>query len=87
MIGKMISGFLFAFIIVVGFSIGTTHDKQIKALDREITNLEQKFYKINSIQNDIINAVEDLRFILKSIEDNAIIIEEHEPLEEDIKSI
>jgi len=84
MIGKMISGFLFAFIIVVGFSIGTTHDKQIKALDREITNLEQKFYKINSIQNDIINAVEDLRFILKSIEDNAIIIEEHEPIDEAI---
>jgi len=87
MIGKMISGFLFSFIIVVGFSIGTTHDKQIKALDREITNLEQKFFKINSIQNDIINAVEDLRFILESIEDNAIIIEEHEPTEEDIKSI
>lgn len=87
MIGKMISGFLFAFIIVVGLSIGTTYDKQIKALDSEITNLEQKFNKINSIQNDIINAVEDLRFILKSIEDNAIIIEEHEPLEEDIKSI
>ena len=87
MIGKMISGFLFAFIIVVGFSIGTTHDKQIKALDREITNLEQKFFKINSTQNDIINAVEDLRFILESIEDNAIIIEEHEPTEEDIKSI
>ena len=84
MIGKMISGFLFAFIIVVGFSIGTTHDKQIKALDREITNLEQKFFKINSIQNDIINAVEDLRFILKSIEDNAIIIEEHEPIDEAI---
>lgn len=84
MIGKMISGFLFAFIIVVGFSIGTTQDKQIKALDREITNLEQKFYKINSIQNDIINAVEDLRFILKSIEDNAIIIEEHEPIDEAI---
>ena len=84
MIGKMISGFLFAFIIVVGFSIGTTHDKQIKALDKEITNLEQKFYKINSIQNDIINAVEDLRFILKSIEDNAIIIEEHEPIDEAI---
>ena len=84
MIGKMISGFLFAFIIVVGFSIGTTHDKQIKALDREITNLEQKFYKINSIQNDIINAVEDLRFILKSIEDNAIIIEEHEPIDKAI---
>jgi hypothetical protein len=87
MIGKMISGFLFSFIIVVGFSIGTTHDKQIKALDREITNLEQKFFKINSTQNDIINAVEDLRFILESIEDNAIIIEEHEPTEEDIKSI
>tara|TARA_R110000851_G_scaffold161323_1_gene304988 strand:+ start:442 stop:702 length:261 start_codon:yes stop_codon:yes gene_type:complete len=84
MIGKIISGFLFAFIIVVGLSIGTTHDKQIKALDREITNLEQKFYKINSIQNDIINAVEDLRFILKSIEDNAIIIEEHEPIDEAI---
>ena len=84
MIGKMISGFLFSFIIVVGFSIGTTHDKQIKALDREITNLEQKFFKINSIQNDIINAVEDLRFILKSIEDNAIIIEEHEPIDEAI---
>tara|TARA_R110002073_G_C9474957_1_gene579646 strand:+ start:319 stop:579 length:261 start_codon:yes stop_codon:yes gene_type:complete len=84
MISKMISGFLFAFIIVVGFSIGTTHDKQIKALDREITNLEQKFYKINSIQNDIINAVEDLRFILKSIEDNAIIIEEHEPIDKAI---
>tara|TARA_R110000824_G_scaffold127118_4_gene287089 strand:- start:6326 stop:6586 length:261 start_codon:yes stop_codon:yes gene_type:complete len=84
MIGKIISGFLFTFIIVVGLSIGTTHDKQIKALDREITNLEQKFYKINSIQNDIINAVEDLRFILKSIEDNAIIIEEHEPIDEAI---
>ena len=84
MISKMISGFLFTFIIVVGLSIGTTHDKQIKALDREITNLEQKFYKINSIQNDIINAVEDLRFILKSIEDNAIIIEEHEPIDEAI---
>tara|TARA_R110002124_G_scaffold232779_1_gene397850 strand:+ start:251 stop:511 length:261 start_codon:yes stop_codon:yes gene_type:complete len=84
MIGKIISGFLFTFIIVVGLSIGTTHDKQIKALDREITNLEQKFYKINSIQNDIINAVEDLRFILKSIEDNAIIIEEHEPIDKAI---
>tara|TARA_R110000822_G_scaffold93805_2_gene215590 strand:+ start:352 stop:612 length:261 start_codon:yes stop_codon:yes gene_type:complete len=84
MIGKIISGFLFTFIIVVGLSIGTTHDKQIKALDREITNLEQKFYKMNSIQNDIINAVEDLRFILKSIEDNAIIIEEHEPIDEAI---
>tara|TARA_R110000764_G_C11008752_1_gene383011 strand:+ start:220 stop:480 length:261 start_codon:yes stop_codon:yes gene_type:complete len=84
MIGKMISGFLFAFIIVVGLSIGTTYDKQIKALDSEITNLEQKFNKINSIQNDIINAVEDLRFILKSIEDNAIIIEEHEPIDEAI---
>jgi len=84
MIGKMISGFLFTFIIVVGLSIGTTHNKQIKALDREITNLEQKFYKINSIQNDIINAVEDLRFILESIEDNAIIIEEHESIDEAI---
>jgi|TARA_R110002153_G_scaffold154356_3_gene306414 hypothetical protein len=84
MIGKMISGFLFAFIIVVGLSIGTTYDKQIKALDSEITNLEQKFNKINSIQNDIINAVEDLRFILESIEDNAIIIEEHEPIDEAI---
>jgi hypothetical protein len=84
MIGKMISGFLFAFIILVGLSIGTTYDKQIKALDSEITNLEQKFNKINSIQNDIINAVEDLRFILKSIEDNAIIIEEHEPIDEAI---
>ena len=84
MIGKIISGFLFTFIIVVGLSIGTTHDKQIKALDREITNLEQKFYKINSIQNDIINAVEDLRFILESIEDNAIIIEEHESIDEAI---
>ena len=87
MLGKIVSGFLFAFIIVVGLSIGATHDKQIKNLDREITNLEQKFYKINSIQNDIINAVEDLRFILESIEDDAIIIEEHEPTEEDIKNI
>jgi predicted PurR-regulated permease PerM len=82
MIGKIISGFLFTFIIVMGFSIATVQHEKIQKLDRDITRLENKFENINKIQNQIINIVDDLTFIVKSIEEEIYIIEEDSPITE-----
>tara|TARA_X000001316_G_C913317_1_gene28153 strand:+ start:477 stop:746 length:270 start_codon:yes stop_codon:yes gene_type:complete len=76
MIGKIVSGFLFTFIIVIGFSIATVQHEKIQKLDRDITRLENKFHNINRIQNEIINIIDDLNFIVKSIEEEIYIIEE-----------
>jgi len=82
MIGKIVSGFLFTFIIVIGFSISTVQHEKIQKLDRDITRLENKFENINKIQNQIINIVDDLTFIVKSIEEEIYIIEEDSPITE-----
>lgn len=82
MIGKIVSGFLFTFIIVMGFSIATVQHEKIQKLDRDITRLENKFENINRIQNQIINIVDDLTFIVKSIEEEIYIIEEDSPITE-----
>ncbi len=82
MIGKIISGFLFTFIIVMGFSIATVQHEKIQKLDKDITRLENKFENINKIQNQIINIVDDLTFIVKSIEEEIYIIEEDSPITE-----
>ena len=82
MIGKIVSGFLFTFIIVIGFSIATVQHEKIQKLDRDITRLENKFENINKIQNQIINIVDDLTFIVKSIEEEIYIIEEDSPITE-----
>lgn len=82
MIGKIISGFLFTFIIVMGFSIATVQHEKIQKLDKDITRLENKFENINKIQNQIINIVDDLTFIVKSIEKEIYIIEEDSPITE-----
>lgn len=82
MIGKIVSGFLFTFIIVIGFSIATVQHEKIQKLDRDITRLENKFENINKIQNQIINIVDDLTFIVKNIEEEIYIIEEDSPITE-----
>jgi len=82
MISKIVSGFLFTFIIVMGFSIATVQHEKIQKLDRDITRLENKFENINKIQNQIINIVDDLTFIVKSIEEEIYIIEEDSPITE-----
>ena len=82
MIGKIISGFLFTFIIVMGFSIATVQHEKIQKLDKDIIRLENKFENINKIQNQIINIVDDLTFIVKSIEEEIYIIEEDSPITE-----
>lgn len=82
MIGKIVSGFLFTFIIVMGFSIATVQHEKIQKLDRDITRLENKFENINKIQNQIINIVDDLTFIVKNIEEEIYIIEEDSPITE-----
>lgn len=82
MIGKIVSGFLFTFIIVMGFSIATVQHEKIQKLDKDITRLENKFENINRIQNQIINIVDDLTFIVKSIEEEIYIIEEDSPITE-----
>ena len=82
MISKIVSGFLFTFIIVMGFSIATVQHEKIQKLDRDITRLENKFQNINRIQNQIINIVDDLTFIVKSIEEEIYIIEEDSPITE-----
>jgi predicted PurR-regulated permease PerM len=76
MIGKIVSGFLFTFIIVIGFSIATVQHEKIQKLDRDITRLENKFQNINRIQNEIISIIDNLTFIVKSIEEEIYIIEE-----------
>ena len=82
MISKIVSGFLFTFIIVMGFSIATVQHEKIQKLDKDITRLENKFENINRIQNQIINIVDDLTFIVKSIEEEIYIIEEDSPITE-----
>ena len=82
MISKIVSGFLFTFIIVIGFSIATVQHEKIQKLDKDITRLENKFENINRIQNQIINIVDDLTFIVKSIEEEIYIIEEDSPITE-----
>ena len=82
MISKIVSGFLFTFIIVMGFSIATVQHEKIQKLDRDITRLENKFHNINRIQNEIINIIDDLNFIVKSIEEEIYIIEEDSPITE-----
>jgi|TARA_B100001093_G_scaffold493433_1_gene535607 predicted PurR-regulated permease PerM len=76
MIGKIVSGFLFTFIIVIGFSIATVQHEKIQKLDRDLTRLENKFQNINRIQNEIISIIDNLTFIVKSIEEEIYIIEE-----------
>ena len=68
MIYKITIGLIISFMLIVGASFIMVHDKQIKKLDYRLTYLEKRFEKINRIQDNIIDVVNEIIYTLDNLE-------------------
>lgn len=71
MIYKITIGLIISFMLIVGASFTIVHDKQIKKLDYRLTYLEKRFEKINQIQDNIIDVVNEIIYAVDDLEREA----------------
>lgn len=71
MIYKITIGLIVSFMLIISASFTIVHDNQIKKLDYRLTYLEKKFEKINQIQDNIIDVVNEVIYAVDDLERKA----------------